>query len=86
MSQSKCTNRDYLQSVAAQNTWEVVVGLAGEPGLQRVVEKASPECDLILCVKGTEGLPSPILAPGRLNPLYIYISMDLLQNSIAQQG
>lgn len=84
MSQSKCTNRDYLQSAAAQNTWEVVVGLAGEAGIQRVVGKASPECDLILCVKGMEGLPSPIL--DRLNPLYIYISMDLLQNSIAQQG
>lgn len=86
MSQSKRKNRGYLQGVAAQNTEEVVVGLAGGPDCQRVVGEVSPECDLILCEKGIGGLPSPILAPGRLNPLYIYISMDLLQNSVAQQG
>lgn len=31
-------------------------------------------------MKGAESLPSPILAPGGLNPLHSYVSVVLLQN------
>lgn len=32
-------------------------------------------------MKSPVSLPSPILAPGGLNPLHVYVSMILLQNN-----